>query len=224
MSLFVIKLKRIAGKIIFVISIVLLIPFGYFTMQRIQNSRSGWNELGPLLQAIDKNKYDKVNKLIQSGYDVNEDRFYTYPSTPLTYAIDKSDIRIIQLLVENGADITAKPNNGITPLETAIFRRDTVILNYLLEQGILEKETKTPVYPLQYAISLSDWRDTTTLLASRNVVEALLKHGVDPNAYSDEDCTPLQKAIMYKNDKVVRLLLEYGAEMSFDQGSTDMEF
>jgi hypothetical protein len=217
MSLFAIKLKRVAGKIVFVTGIIFLVPFGFFITQRMQDSRSSWNELGPLLQAIDKNKYSKVNQLIQNGYDVNEDRLYTYPSTPLTYALTKGNIRIIQLLVENGANVNAKPNNGSKPLMEAIFLKDTTILNYLLEHGadmIPEKETGTPIYPLSYAIGLSDWRDTATLTASKAVVEALLKHGADPNACSDNGFTPLQEAIERKNYEVVRCLLEYGADKS----------
>jgi ankyrin len=215
-AVFVIKLRRIAGKIVFGIGFLFLCPFGCFVVDSIQTKNEEWDDLGPMLQAIDKNKFDNVNKLIQSGYNVNENRDNVYYSTPLTYATSKGNIRIVQLLVENGADVNLKANmGGVTPLHAAIHKKDTAVVSYLLEHGVdtfLDNEAVKPIYPLQMAICLSDWRDPPTLLASRDVVETLLKHGAAPNACSPNELTPLQEAMSRKNYEVIRLLLVYGAD------------
>ena len=49
---------------------------------------------------------------------------------------DKGDMRIVQLLVEHGADINLKPSDyQVKPLERAIYNGNVSIVNYLLEQG-----------------------------------------------------------------------------------------
>ena len=46
------------------------------------------------------------------------------------------------------------------------------------------------------------------------IVEALLKHGADPNLYA-KDLPPLHLAVFFKNPKIVKLLIKYGANVNF---------
>ena len=213
-SIFAIKLRRIAGKIVFAIGILFCLPFGYLVKEQIHGEIDDWNQLGPLLQAINKNKHDKVSKLIQAGYDVNKEGD-SYPSTPLTYAIRNGNFQIIQLLVENGANTNTEPIQGLSPLNEAILRGDVLIVNYLLEHGAEVSPKGNPrnaLQPIEYATRLSRCKE---------IIEALLKYGADVNSAVSGTGTPLYGAIAHKNYEVVRCLLEHGADISLHGGKLE---
>lgn len=213
LAIFSVGLKEKFGKILLVIGIVCVLPLSGVGLNFAFEKRANWDELGPMLQAIDKNDYGRVEKLIKKGYDVNEDRLYTYPSTALTYAISKGNTKIVRLLVENGADVNANANNGSLPLIEAIYAGNPDILKCLLENGAdvsLEEGTKPPIQPIQYA--------TGRISVDKSIVEILVQHGADINAASSNEFTPLQGAIVQKNYDVVKYLLESGADVSFKGG------
>ncbi|KAL8708801.1 MAG: hypothetical protein Q9220_006362 [cf. Caloplaca sp. 1 TL-2023] len=55
--------------------------------------------------------------------------------TPLHWACDKGHEETARLLIENGADVSAKNCTGRTPLQEAIMRHKTGIAKLLLEKG-----------------------------------------------------------------------------------------
>jgi ankyrin repeat protein len=129
-------IKHKFGKILLGIALLCFIPFTIFKIDEMQSMKKKWDNLGPFFQAIKKKKYDKIQQLIDEGYDVNEQNRSAFPPTPLLYAIDNKDIRSVRLLIENGADINFNPEfNGMFPLDYAVFINDATITNYLLEQG-----------------------------------------------------------------------------------------
>ena len=202
---FGIGIKRIWGKVVFILGLICFLPHVLLFIHNIQIDIENWNDLGPFFQAIDKGKYDKIKQLIEEGQDVNEENISAYPPTPLLYAIDKKDIHSVRILVENGADVNFKPSrNGSRPLDCAIARGDTAVLNYLLDHGadISLRDEADSIYSIEYA--------TVNLSASKEVVEALLKHGADANCNQG---IPLKVAVSKNNYEVVRCLLEHGAKV-----------
>tara|TARA_B110000263_G_C15225894_1_gene472223 strand:- start:111 stop:479 length:369 start_codon:yes stop_codon:yes gene_type:complete len=80
-----------------------------------------------LLTAIDKNNVEIVKQHIVSGTNIND---YPIPkglpfegAQPLHLAVLKSDSEIVELLLDNRADINVKANNkdAATPLHWAVF-------------------------------------------------------------------------------------------------------
>ncbi|GHT61726.1 hypothetical protein AGMMS50239_13270 [Bacteroidia bacterium] len=201
---FVVGIKKIAGKIVFVVGILCCIPFTYLCILNYDNSH--WECLGPFFQSIEKKKYDKMKQLIEEGYNVNENNRCAYPSTPLSYAVSKGDIRSVQLLVEHGADPNLRPKNAVIPIEIAIYKGNTVILDYLLEHGadVSLRDSLDSRFPLEFATGYSS-------PVSRDIVEVLLKHGADPNS---NNCRPVTNAINYNNYEVVLCLLEHGVDVN----------
>ncbi|HRB72319.1 ankyrin repeat domain-containing protein [Flavobacterium sp. WV_118_3] len=57
--------------------------------------------------------------------------------TPLYYAIGKGDNEVVQILIDNGADVNIPDSYGNTPLMTAadMFDDDATIIQLLLENG-----------------------------------------------------------------------------------------
>lgn len=83
---------------------------------------------------IKDKKYKKVELFLSKCEDINfvlKDN-----NTPLFYAIDLDDLKVVKLLIEHGANIYHINSNLETALHIAV-KRDTVkITSYLLEEGV----------------------------------------------------------------------------------------
>lgn len=73
-------------------------------------------DVTPLLVAISKGDLTTVKKFVEYGVDVNEAKG---GMTPLMYAARYNNPEIAKFLIEKGADIWAKDNNGYTALTLA---------------------------------------------------------------------------------------------------------
>jgi len=81
---------------------------------------------------------DKNYKNIKSFISKYEDIDFTVKdkNTPLFYAIDLENLKVVKLLIEHGANIYHLNNNLETALHIAVKRDNVKITRYLLEQGI----------------------------------------------------------------------------------------
>jgi len=87
----------------------------------------------PLLFAIDQNNYVLSDLLLWYGANPN---LSSDDITPLFYAIDyNADTSIVNLLIENGADINAVNKNGFSPLIETVFYDNTDIAKILLAKN-----------------------------------------------------------------------------------------
>jgi ankyrin repeat protein len=97
-----------------------------------------------LLLATEKNRTNIVKILVGMGVDVN----YNYPNekayadgmTALLYASKWANFELVKLLVENGANINIRSNNGSTALSIAYADNQIDIYNYLKEHGAIDIE------------------------------------------------------------------------------------
>ena len=62
-----------------------------------------------------------VKRLIVRGESVNSQCFDGEGDTLLIAAINNDDVRMVKLLLENGAEVDAKNDRGMTALFTAVF-------------------------------------------------------------------------------------------------------
>jgi ankyrin repeat protein len=73
----------------------------------------------PLSYAAEKGHFETVQELlIESGEGWSSLDFSS--RTPLSYAVENGNIEVVRLLVENGADLAAKGDNGETALHIAV--------------------------------------------------------------------------------------------------------
>lgn len=71
-----------------------------------------------LIEAVKNNDINKINSILKSGKaDINSKDKYC--ETALMIASCKGNLEIVKLLVDNGADINIKNNNGKTALDLA---------------------------------------------------------------------------------------------------------
>ncbi|SPO07363.1 uncharacterized protein DNG_10057 [Cephalotrichum gorgonifer] len=183
-----------------------------------------------------------VQQLVKYGAKVNMvnqvDGF-----TPLHVLCDTDpDIPMMEILLENGANLCAYNNDGETPLHLAFRRADLVAAKTLLAHGanINAPGTsgETPLlqavsHPSDYSVvefliasgaevNAKDREGRTPLIVAAGhqptlaVVQLLLENGADPNVEDDRGRTPLLTTIEsdYPSYEVVRLLLENGAAVT----------
>jgi len=122
-------------------------------------------------------------------------------ATPLHYA---RSLGIAQILVRYGADVNAIDNSGHTPLHYGPSRE---VAEFLVKQGAnpnaVNDEGEIPIHHA----------------SSREAAEFFVQHGADINAKSRSGWTPLDIALIEKNDDVALYLLSLGAVVNRKPGS-----
>lgn len=122
----------------------------------------------------------------------------------LHLAIREGDEFLVQLLINNGANINNPDNNGTTPLMYAIYLNYTNMVIALLDHGAkIELKDKDGSTALHYASDRN----------RKDLVELLLDRGADINAVREDGLTPLSIASLKGSQSVIRLLIEKGADL-----------
>ncbi|TVY19661.1 Protein SERAC1 [Lachnellula arida] len=174
--------------------------------------------------------YDIVRLLLRNGADVNreEDCSASKCHPVVTAAIDSGDgTEVIELLCNSGARLDGDNGNVLGHALAKGKNADTFY--YLFGKGVdvdrLDYGCRHYQCPLKIAAAKGDsWKD---------VVQYLLDHGVDVDAYEDleEDPsegvvetffqTPLQAAILLgdENKEIVEILLSHGADYNLGAGA-----
>lgn len=165
-----------------------------------------------LMTKVMYNEPGEVAALLEKGADVN----YRAPdsgSTPLMMACTYGFEDIARMLIEKDADVNLQANNGATALIGACHRHPN-IARLLLANGanvdIVSAATGGPVTAsIIYAVSNNG--DTS-------LTEMLLHNGADVDEAPAEGrlagYTPLMMAVNCNSLKVVRYLVENGADVN----------
>ena len=116
-------------------------------------------------------------------------------------------MKIVELLLNKGANVNNTSKTGITPLHLAAEHGTKDILKLLLTSGAnvdaKGQDDKTPLH-------------TAAVRGHLKIIDHLLKSGASVNSTctyaSQEGYTALRLAIKHRHEKVVKLLLECGAK------------
>ncbi|XP_015668615.1 2-5A-dependent ribonuclease [Protobothrops mucrosquamatus] len=123
----------------------------------------------------------------------------------LNVAVKKGDLQLAQQLLEEGANINAKVENGWTPLHSAVQRNSENIVNFLLEKG---------ADPL----ARKDNGATPFILAGVTGNVNLLKLFLDKGSYINEHdingFTAFMEAACYGREEALRFLHKNGADVN----------
>jgi len=175
------------------------------THEKIEVNKTNKEGETPLLVACLKGHTEIVKALLDiNNIDVNKDD--NYKATPLYYACQKGHTEIVNLLLKHKNILVNKANDddGWTPLHIACFEGRTEIAKLLLNHEKIEvnKTSKREETPLIIACRRHNNGK------NYNIVELLLsKEEVLINKFDDKGKTALYKAVAYKRNEVVKLLL-----------------
>ena len=117
--------------------------------------------------------------------------------TLLMAASGHGHLEVVKLLLEKGADVNAKNNDGYTALMAASLEGHPEVMKLLLEEGA--------------DVNAKEGRGISVLMSASTrgraeVVKLLLKKGADVNAKNDDNLTALSIASVMGFPEVVKLL------------------
>ena len=161
---------------------------------------------------------DKIKELAEEGADFSVRG--TGELSALHIAAEKGYMDIVQVLVENGADLSAKTKKqGKCPFQWALEFAQPEIAMYLLENGAPPNSVDDIQFSNLY------W---AIVMANPDVTQALLEKGADPNLANYLDETPLFQAALDREIGVelMTILLDEGADIFHRNmnGQTALEY
>jgi ankyrin repeat protein len=216
------------------------------------NARDSWGKT-PLHIAAMIGREDAAKLLIANGADIDAKDNYGY--TPLHDAAGNSRWanRVARLLISAGADIHARTIGGVSPLHRAAEGGDPNIVKLLIEKGAdVNAVDQYDNTPLHWAVRAGTYgqEDTVKLLLAagakakvlvrdksgfnpleealireNQTIANLLVESIDLKARADSNDTLLHHAIRRYDVKMVKILIEHGADIDAKdgQGNTPLD-
>eukprot|EP00434_Breviolum_minutum_P040057 symbB.v1.2.035588.t1/scaffold4833.1/size34140/1 len=189
-----------------------------------------------LLKAADHGRLEEVKELLQSNANIEATvGFFAY--TPLHLAVQNGHRDVVDLLLDENADIEAKNGHQQTPLHHAVETGHRDIVGLLLDKKAqIEAKGAKEQTPLHHAVEKGH-RDTVNLLLEkkaqieakgageqtplhhavekghRDIVDLLLEKKADIEAKGRFQRTPLHRAVGKGDRDIVDLLLEKKADI-----------
>ena len=116
--------------------------------------------------------------------------------TPLHFASYKGNVKVLEFLIFNGADINAQNDNFLNVLHYAAQGNEPNSLYFFKKKGFVNFNCTDSVgsTPLHWAC----------YKGSEQASKYLLQYGADINALDNENSTPLHRAVLSKNLKFVK--------------------
>ena len=183
------------------------------------------NGLTPLHQSISLELY-KLSKeiIIFAKNNLSKEDFNSFINsrtnkgqTPLHYASFIGDIKLIKLLIQNGADISIKTNNNFNMIHLAVMGNKVTSLYYFYKKYKID-------------ISSNDSKNNTLLhlaayFNSNKIFNYLLTvKKINVNSKNKDGFTPLHFAVVNQNISIIKKLLIKGAHSSIKNNSQETAF
>ncbi len=157
------------------------------------------NEFDKLYYAVKSGDLDAVKQELEAGADI--ETIYDHCRTPLIVAILHSQYAIADFLIEKGANVNAAKGRDNTPFEWAILYDKPELMKRLLAAGAEYDENDR-----NFVLAMLAAVQGNCIKSIRQLGEL----GVNINLH-DEGMTCLMSAAYAGNEKMVNLLLEFGA-------------
>ena len=117
----------------------------------------------------------------------------------------------VKACIEGGADLNKKDSAGRTALMIAAHNGEELICRTLLDNGAEIKENGEDIASKELGLTTLHFATGHTRFHV-NIMRELINCGADVNKKDGSGFTPLMKAVMSSNEKIVKLLLDSGAD------------
>jgi ankyrin repeat protein len=151
----------------------------------------------PLMRAVETQKLNIVQLLL--NYKANPNAEDSYGVTALTMAIQSSRTDIVEALAAGGADVKKVSPDGESAILTAVqtsMPEAAEKVKILAKAGAPLNVSNSSYTPLVYAVQKDN----------KELVQALLDAGADPDAKTSSDQAPIQSAAY--NPEIMEILLK----------------
>lgn len=176
-----------------------------------------------LIDAIELNNHEEVLYCLRNGADVNKaiccfndrdgTRSFFYP---LIHATARNNCDIVQTLLNAGANIHIRRENGDTPILVACIENNMEMIGILLNAGADVNDINLDGYNTLNTTTQCGCSQQTV-----HIARILLKLGVDVNHASDDGCTALHEVCFPETEsekaislELMRMLLDNGANIN----------
>lgn len=219
------------------------------------------NSYYDLSDAVGRGDIHRIKKLVSKGYDVNTNTnsllnmltwafWYPYPNKTIwsdsrilkltNEERENKILEILEILIDNGADINVLDPQGNAPIHCAVSKGQTKIVKMLIAQGadinLKRGDGNSPLNTAARAAMYPDSSEMVKILIANGadvnvkgryhntplhnsvysgnleIVQALIKSGADVNAKNKDGKTPRKLALENETEEVVELLSRYGAK------------
>ena len=174
-----------------------------------------------LRKAIGSGDVEKVKEIVESGVDVNSS--FKLLGSPLNYAVIMKHPKVVEALLEMGADPNKKDDKNKYPilLCTSINEYDynksneiVQILDALLKHNadVNVRDVASGATPLMNSV----------YIGNSEITKKLIDSGADVNIGTVHNVwSPLTKAIHNENVDIVKMLIDNGADVNFVDSSAE---
>lgn len=169
----------------------------------------------PFSRAMEKGEVELLQLYQDAKVDINVKDDNVFLDTPLHWAVTNGSKSILELLLENGADVNAKNNKDSTPLHYAANNYLASLATLLIKHGAdVNAKTNCGNTPLHFAAASSN-----TVVA-----KVLLNNDADVNCKNNDGRTPLNIAKLRRDKETIRFFKTAEDEwwMSHDSGVQPM--
>ena len=132
--------------------------------------------------------------MLDNGFDPNIyskicSKMFPQKTFPLHLATQNHSAKMIELLLQNGANANAQDNTLRTPLHYIVDGKSNNSVNKIVQD-------KCP-----------------KMIMTKKCLELLFQFNADPNIYDARGCTPLHVAAMQSKEELVPILIKKGADI-----------